>query len=59
MYGAVDIEQEVALSDLAAYSWMGFVEAIIATWATRTGSGYLVIAFWVIVGYSFFVEASF
>ena len=56
---AVDIEEEVALPDLAAYSWMGFVEAIIATWATRTGSGYLVIAFCVIVGYSVFVEASF
>ena len=41
---AVDIEEEVALPDLAAYSWMGFVEAIIATWAARTGSGYLVIA---------------
>ena len=59
MYFAVDIEEEVALPDLAAYSWMGFVEAIIATWATRTGSGYPFMAFWVIVGYSFFVEASF
>ena len=59
MYDVVDIEEEVALSDLASYSWMGFFEAVIATWATRTGSGYLVIAVQVIVGYSFFVEASF
>ena len=43
MYGAVDIEEEVALSDLAACFCMGFVEAIIATWVTRTGSVYLTI----------------
>ena len=30
MYDVVDIEGEVALSDLAICSWMGFDEAIIA-----------------------------
>ena len=41
MYGAVDVEVEVVLSKFAAYSWMGWVEAVIATWVTRIGSGQL------------------
>ena len=43
MYGAVDVVVEVALSDLATYSWMGCDEAIIATWVTRIVSGYLTV----------------
>ena len=43
MYDVVDVEDEVSLSDLATYSWMGFDEAIIAKWVTRIGSDYLII----------------
>ena len=44
MFDVVDIEGEVALSDLATYSWMGFDEAITAKWVSRIGFGYLAIA---------------
>ena len=44
MYDLVDVEEEVASSDLASYSWMGFDEAIIAKWSTRIVSGHLAIA---------------
>ena len=59
MYDVVDIEEEVALSDLATYSWMGFDEAIIAKWATRIVSSHLTLVVQVIFGYSFFIEQSF
>ena len=59
MYDVIDIIGEVTLSEFATCSWMGFDEAIIAKWETRTGSGYLAIAIKVIVGYSFFIEISF
>ena len=38
VYDEVNVVVEVAFSKFAAYSWMGCVEAVIATWVTRIGS---------------------
>ena len=59
MYDVIYMVVEVMSSEFATCSWMGWDEAIIAKWETRTGSGYLAIAIKVIVGYSFFIEISF